>query len=41
MRAFDVACKQAGTNRSARIDALMRRDITPITAEQAQEGGDK
>ena len=34
MRAFDVACKQAGTNRSARIDALMRRDITPMTAEQ-------
>lgn len=35
MLAFDIQCKQAGTNRSARIAALMARDILHITADQA------
>jgi len=34
MRIFDAACRLAGTNRSARIDALVRRDIASITDEQ-------
>ena len=35
MLAFDLECKKAGTNRSARFEILMRRDITVISAEQA------
>ena len=38
MLAFDLECKKAGTNRSARFEILMRRDITVISAEQAQDG---
>lgn len=41
MLAFDLECKKAGTNRSARINELMRRDSSPISVSAAELQADE